>query len=61
MKTTVILKDDILKEAIEATKVTEKTALIHMGLQELINRAAREKLIALGGTMKHIKTPRRRR
>ena len=61
MKTSILLKDDILKEAINATGVKEKTALIHMGLQELINKAARERLSQLGGVLPKAKSGRRRR
>jgi Arc/MetJ family transcription regulator len=50
MKTTMNLKDDLLKEAMEATGVKEKTALVHLGLQELIRKAAYVRLIALGGS-----------
>lgn len=61
MKTSLILKDEILKEAILATGVKEKTALIHMGLQELINKAARERLSRLGASLPAAKAGRRRR
>jgi len=50
MKTTMNLKDDLLKQAMEATGVKEKTALVHLGLQELIRKAAYNRLIALGGS-----------
>jgi hypothetical protein len=49
MRTTVILKDDLLKKAMDLTKIQEKTALIHAGLEALIALHARERLIALGG------------
>ena len=61
MKTSVLLKDSVLKEAIQATGVKEKTALIHLGLQELINKAARERLIKLGGALPAARAARRRR
>lgn len=61
MKTTVILKDELVKEAMQVTGLKEKTAVIHLGLMELINRAARERLIALGGSLKSASAPRRRR
>lgn len=50
MKTTMNLKDDLVKQAMEATGVREKTALVHLGLQELIRKAAYNRLIALGGS-----------
>ncbi len=45
MRTTVILKDEVLKQAAEMTGIKEKTALIHAGLQALIEKKARERLI----------------
>jgi len=49
MKTTMNLDDEILREAIAATGIKEKTAVVHLGLRELIKKAARDRLIALGG------------
>ena len=61
MRTTLILKDDLLKKALELTQEKEKTAVIHMGLEALIEKKSRELLIALGGTEKKLrKIPRRR-
>jgi len=50
MKTTMNLKNDILAAAMAATGIKEKTALVHMGLRELIIKAARMRLIKLGGS-----------
>ena len=61
MKTSIILKDDILNAAIEATGITEKTALIHLGLQELIRKSAYESLIKLGGSDPKASTAKRDR
>lgn len=61
MKTSILLRDDTLREAIAATGVKEKTALIHMGLEELINKAARERLKRLGGLAPKAAAGRRRR
>ena len=61
MRTTLILKDEIVKKAMDLTKITEKTALVHAGLQALIAKYARERLVALGGTEKKAKAPKRRR
>ena len=61
MKTTIILKDDLVREAMAVTGIKEKTAVIHRGLEELVNKAARERLIKLGGLMKTARAPRRRR
>ncbi len=61
MKTTIILKDDLVQKAMQATGIKEKTAVIHRGLEELINKAARQRLIKLGGSMRDAQVPRRRR
>jgi len=61
MRTTLILKDALLNRAMELTNVKEKTALIHLGLEALIEKKSRERLIALGGSDKTAKAPRRRR
>ncbi len=50
MKTTLNLKDELIKIAMEVTGIKEKTALIHQGLEELIRTAAYKRLIALGGS-----------
>ena len=61
MKTTILLKDDLVREAMAVTGLKEKTAVIHLGLQELINKAARQRLIKLGGSMKNARAARRKR
>jgi len=61
MKTSLIIRDDLLKEAMRVTGEKEKTAVIHRGLEELINAAARMRLIALGGRMPKASSGRRRR
>ena len=61
MKTSIILKDEILKKAIEATGISEKTALIHLGLETLIQKAAAERLVKLGGTYSKAWIPPRRK
>jgi len=61
MKTTIILKDELVREAMAVTGIKEKTAVIHRGLEELINKAARMRLAKLGGSMKTARAPRRRR
>lgn len=61
MRTTVIIKDEILKTASEMTGIKEKTALIHAGLQALIEKKACERLIALGGSDPKATAGRRRR
>ena len=61
MRTTVIIKDEILKKAAELSGIRQKTALIHAGLEALIEKKARERLAALGGSDPNAKAGRRRR
>mgnify|MGYP001603792417 FL=1 len=61
MRTTIILKDDLVERARAATGIKEKTALIHLGLQALIQRSAYKRLIKAGGTDRKAKSGRRRR
>ncbi len=61
MRTSLILKDDLVKRASELTRITEKTALIHEGLRALIEKQNRARLVALGGTEKGLRPVRRRR
>ena len=61
MKTTVILKEDLLNEASRLTDIKGKTALIHAGLKALIAQASRRRLVSLGGTEKKLKVVSRRR
>lgn len=61
MRTTLNLRDDLLATAAELTGIKEKTALIHAGLESLIQEKVNERLIALGGSEPGAKpTPRRR-
>jgi hypothetical protein len=61
MRTTLILRDDLIKEAMDLTNATEKTAVVHMGLEALIEKKAREKLIELGGVDKKARSGKRRK
>jgi Arc/MetJ family transcription regulator len=61
MRTTVILNDDLVAKAREYTGISEKTRLIHLGLEALIQREAARRLAALGGTARSAKAGRRRR
>jgi len=61
MRTTVILKDDLVKKAMDLTKIVEKTALLHAGLEALIAMHARERLVALGGSDSKAKAGTRRK
>lgn len=61
MRTTIILRDDLLKRAAQLAGIKEKTALVHAGLEALIERESRERLAALGGSEPRFEAPRRRR
>jgi Arc/MetJ family transcription regulator len=61
MRTTLILDDELVREARELTGIEEKTALVHAGLRELIAKNAARRLAALGGSMPKFTAPPRRR
>ena len=61
MRTTLNIDESLLALAVEYTGETEKTALVRMGLQALIEREAGRRLAALGGRMPALTVPRRRR
>ena len=52
MRTTLNIDPGLLREASKLTGVSEKTALIHLGLQALIARESAKRLANLGGTEK---------
>ena len=61
MRTTLNIDDSILKKASTLTGITEKTALVRMGLKALIARESANRLARLGGTEKTVRPiPRRR-
>lgn len=61
MRTTLILKEDVLAKASELTGIKEKTALVHLGLEALIAKASALRLARLGGTERKLSAiPRRR-
>lgn len=51
MRTTLNIEDKLLMEAGKLMGTKEKTALVRMGLEALIEREAARRLAALGGTM----------
>jgi Arc/MetJ family transcription regulator len=61
MRTTLILDDALVERARRLTGITEKTALVHAGLEALIARQAARRLAALGGSMPRLTAPPRRR
>ena len=50
MRTTLILNEALLEEARRLTGLTEKTALVHAGLEALIARESARRLADLGGS-----------
>ena len=61
MRTTLNIDETLLARARKLTGIQEKTALLHAGIEALIARASAERLAALGGTEKGLKSiPRRR-
>ena len=61
MRTTLNLKDELVEAARKATGIEEKTALVHAGLQALVDRDKARRLAALGGSEPELRLPRRRR
>jgi len=61
MRTTLILDEDLIKRAREASGIDEKTALVREGLRALIARESARRLAALGGSEPDLDPiPRRR-
>lgn len=61
MRTTVNLDDRLLEEAQRLTGTKERTALIHAGLEALIERESARRLARLGGSEPQLEPiPRRR-
>ena len=61
MRTTLNLDDQLLAKAQSYTGIKEKTRLIHLGLEALIQREVAVRLAALGGTAPNAKAGRRKR
>ena len=61
MRTTLNIDDTLLAQAGEYTGETEKTALVRMGLEALVQREAARRLASLAATMPSLSTPPRRR
>ncbi len=61
MRTTLNLKENLLKKAQEMTGIHEKTALIHRGLELLVQKEAAKRLIQLGGSDPDAKVPLRKK
>ena len=61
MRTTIILNDSLVNQAMEYSGISEKTELLHQGLKVLIQRNAALRLAALGGCDSKAKAAPRRR
>jgi Arc/MetJ family transcription regulator len=61
MRTTLNIDDTLLSKAAELSGINEKTALVRAGLEALIAKESRKRLIALGGSQRDLQDiPRRR-
>jgi Arc/MetJ family transcription regulator len=61
MRTTINLDDGLLEEAARLTGITEKTALVRLGLEALVARESARRLAAMGGTDPQASAAPRRR
>lgn len=61
MRTTLNIDDQILEKAAKLTGISEKTALVRLGLESLIARESAKRLALLGGSEKNLEQiPRRK-
>jgi len=61
MRSTLNLDDELVEKAMTATGAPTKTAVIELGLREIIAKRARERLAELYGSDRSAKAPPRRR
>jgi len=61
MRTTLNIDDKMLEKASRLTGVSEKTALVRLGLEALIARESSKRLAKLGGSEKGLKSVPRRK
>jgi Arc/MetJ family transcription regulator len=61
MRTTLNIDEPLLALAGEYTGEKEKTALVRMGLEALVQREAARRLAAMGGQMPSLEIPSRTR
>jgi len=61
MRTTLNINDDLLKQAARLSGITEKTAVVHAGLEALVARESAKRLAAMGGSEPRVRKIRRRR
>jgi Arc/MetJ family transcription regulator len=61
MRTTLNIEDRLIDQAAKLTGITEKTALVRLGLEALIAAESAKRLAKLGGTERRLRPiPRRR-
>ncbi len=61
MRTTVTIDDELLEEAQRLTGIKERSVLIRMGLEALVQRECARRLARMGGSQPDLKDiPRRR-
>lgn len=61
MRTTLNIEDNLLDKAIKLTGIKEKTTLVKLGLEALIEKESARRLAKLGGTQKKLQEiPRRK-
>lgn len=61
MRTTLDIDAELLDQAIRATGAPSKTVAVRLGLEALVDQAARQRLKALRGKIPSAKAPPRRR
>jgi Arc/MetJ family transcription regulator len=61
MRTTLNIREALLKKAAQLTGVREKTSLVHLGLEALIARESARRLAKMGGSDKSLRLIKRRR
>jgi Arc/MetJ family transcription regulator len=61
MRTTINIDDNLVKEAVRLTGVSEKTSLVRMGLESLIAKESAKRLAKLGGTEPDLERIHRRK
>lgn len=61
MRTTLNLNDELVEEAQRLSGIEGKTAVLHAGLEALIQRESARRLAALGGTEPDLQPAPRRR
>lgn len=61
MRTTLDIDEELMAKAQQAVGISSKTRVIELGLEMLIQAAARQRLAALHGAVPGAKAPPRRR